>query len=51
MHSRVGASTKQEGKMVIRMSEVSELLPTFENTVQVHLLSQHPLHSLCHTSK
>lgn len=27
MHSRGGVSTKQEGKMVFRMSEVSELLP------------------------
>ena len=36
MHSSVGASIKYEGKMVIRMSEVSELswlrkAATFEN--------------------
>lgn len=33
--AELGHLPKQEGKMVIRMSEVSALLPTFENTVHV----------------
>lgn len=50
MHSRVGVSTKQEGKMVIRMSEVRELLRPFQtqplsisspvSTLYIHYITQ-----------